>query len=94
MLVEKSVHHPRDLGPLFIGGTLKAMPRTLDDVKGRVQSGNEQRTIQKLALVQEHGKVLVAVYDQEWRRIRADVGDRVGAGDLVRVVLDRRADQL
>ena len=87
MPVEELQHPPLDVR------AVEAVSGAFDNVQRDVDAGLFERRVQELALVQRDERIAVAVQDQKRRVVAVDPGDRVGAGDLIRVILNRPADQ-
>ena len=57
------------------------MVEAFDQIEGGLDAGGDQCLVQQLALARRHQQVGAAVEDQERRRVRRDVRDRVGRAD-------------
>ncbi len=64
-----------------------------DGVESDVDAGLAERFVEQNALVMRDKFVAVPVNDQKGRVVRTDIGDRVAAANLLRVLLNRPADE-
>ena len=91
MLVEEGLH--RRLHHLRIENAA-AVARPGDLVERDIGLRLFQRLVEQLALVKRHREVLLAVHDEEGRRVFRHIGDGIGPRDLLVVFLDRTPHQL
>src|SRR5215207_3890986 len=71
-----------------------AVAGTYNGVEGNRYTGLAQRRIQQYALLVGNQRVVIAMHDQEWRRIACHIRDWVDLSDSLSMLLDRATDQL